>query len=292
MAGDTPKARIGPVADRKIQEGLVAYWRTRPPGSAAFSESRALDLMKLFGVYAAQLLDVETRSRIASDPTFIPKQAIATVLRSLRPNVDATIPREVIWLDETVEEFQRRGGSSLTPGELMLVQPDGSWEKLIEITWATATARLPIRPPRHPFQFALRNGLNGKMFVQRLAPFIDSKVRELQFDPSAQVENLGAFSEQGLVPPSAAAPQKKTGPKPDVETFRRVAEIVQRIANGELWKTKLDEIAKALDVAVIAYPQTWPQRGIRSWARAVTMEPELMKKAIAYRLSVAKDNSR
>jgi hypothetical protein len=84
------------------------------------------------------------------------------------------------------------------------------------------------------------------------------------------------------------------GPKPDNEGAARVAEIVERVAPARDWKDRLDEVCKALDTEEIHYPKTWPRRDIplNSWEDGATLEATLAKKAIEYRLDVAKQRKK
>jgi hypothetical protein len=43
---------------------------------------------------------------------------------------------------------------------------------LIEISWGKASAGVPNSPPRHPFQFALRDPISRNQFVSRIDPYL------------------------------------------------------------------------------------------------------------------------
>jgi hypothetical protein len=75
-----------------------------------------------------------------------------------------------------------------------------------------------------------------------------------------------------------------------METAQRVLEIVTQTAGSEPWKSKLDDICDALDDKKIPCPKTWSKRDppIRSWTDAATTDRELAKKALEYRLKIAR----
>jgi hypothetical protein len=87
---------------------------------------------------------------------------------------------------------------------------------------------------------------------------------------------------------------RKRGPKPNHDAAACAAEIVARIAPEGNWKDKLQEICKALDLAEIPYPKTWPTREVplNSWEDGATLDPELAKKAIDHWLDVAKQRKK
>ena len=82
----------------------------------------------------------------------------------------------------------------------------------------------------------------------------------------------------------------RPGPRTATETAQRVLEIVTQTAGSEPWKSKLDDICDALDDKNIPRPKTWSKRDppIRSWTDAATTDSELAKKAIEYRLKIAR----
>ena len=80
---------------------------------------------------------------------------------------------------------------------------------------------------------------------------------------------------------------RKRGPKPDLETASRVAEIVERVAPDGDWRSKLDDICDALDEEKIPFPAKWRRdRHCRCWADCLN-EPPIVTKVIEYRLKVA-----
>ena len=84
---------------------------------------------------------------------------------------------------------------------------------------------------------------------------------------------------------------RKRGPKPDLETASRVAEIVARVAPDGDWRPKLDDICDALDGQNIPFPRTWRRkRQCRSWADCC--ERDVVVKAIEYRLRIANERKK
>jgi hypothetical protein len=103
-----------------------------------------------------------------------------------------------------------------------------------------------------------------------------------------KAENGGSF---GKAPEETAPTQKnaprerrKSGPKPDVKTATRVAEILARLAPEGDWRepTKLEAIRKALGDDEIPRPKKW---GSLSWQE---QEDHIVIKAIQRRLETAK----
>lgn len=83
-------------------------------------------------------------------------------------------------------------------------------------------------------------------------------------------------------------PRARPGPKTDIETARKVREIVKQVANGEPWKNKIDDVCEALDGEKIPRPKTWAKKGMRDWCGASATGCELVKKAISHHLKVAR----
>jgi hypothetical protein len=82
----------------------------------------------------------------------------------------------------------------------------------------------------------------------------------------------------------------KPGPKAQTENARQVAEIVARIADGQRWQDKLDEICEALDEAKLPRPKPWRKKSINSWSDATDAADNrgLAKKAIGHHLKNAR----
>jgi hypothetical protein len=93
-----------------------------------------------------------------------------------------------------------------------------------------------------------------------------------------------------------AAPQAgeqrrvRPGPKRVLASAGQVSVIVIKVAGSQLWKSKLEDICEALDDEKIPLPTTWPHREtpLTSWSDAWVCEPDLAKKAINYRLKIAR----
>lgn len=83
-------------------------------------------------------------------------------------------------------------------------------------------------------------------------------------------------------------PSRRYGPQPDMESHRRVHEIVSKYPN---WKgqKELEAICEKLTVAGIAIPESWRTRRqpANDWVGGLETDKELTIKAIEYRLRQA-----
>ena len=85
--------------------------------------------------------------------------------------------------------------------------------------------------------------------------------------------------------------KNKPGPRVDVETARKVADIVARTVSVERWQDRIEDVCRALDDAKIRRPKTWRNRRppISSWSNAtVGDDRKLAKKAIAHHVENAR----
>ena len=96
-----------------------------------------------------------------------------------------------------------------------------------------------------------------------------------------------AIELQGDGNPSETPYRPKRGPVPDYGTATRVAEIVDRIAGGEPWRQRLDDICDELDEKKVRCPKTWKAKGYRNWSTCG--ERHLVVEAIRDRLKLAKE---
>jgi hypothetical protein len=87
---------------------------------------------------------------------------------------------------------------------------------------------------------------------------------------------------------SAEGSRRKRGPTSDLESAKRVAEVVTQVAPDGNWRPKWEAVCEALDAADIASPKKWStmQTPYKCWADCV--EKPLAVKAIEYRLGLAK----
>jgi hypothetical protein len=84
---------------------------------------------------------------------------------------------------------------------------------------------------------------------------------------------------------------RKRGPKPDLETASRMAEIVERVAPDGDWRPKCDDICLALDEAEVPIPKKWRRdRNCRCWSDC--LERPIVVKVIEYRLELAKQREK
>ena len=87
-----------------------------------------------------------------------------------------------------------------------------------------------------------------------------------------------------------AKPQRKRGPRPDVENHRKVTAIVRRYEADWILDDNLIEICEALDQQHVPIPKTWPSRTdgkSHTWSRAFQNYPTLVIKAIKDRCKAA-----
>ena len=103
------------------------------------------------------------------------------------------------------------------------------------------------------------------------------KYQDLLLDVAGDDRTVAAMAE-------AAVPRRKPGPKRDIETARRVAGIVGRLAGGPNWRDQLDELCDTLDQEQVPRPMTWRKKNIRDWADAAAGYPNLAKHAVAHHL--------
>jgi hypothetical protein len=107
---------------------------------------------------------------------------------------------------------------------------------------------------------------------------------------SAAVREQTSQIEDAKVPKQNPVKKRaRPGAKRDVETAKRVAEIVARVVGDQRWNSMVDDICDALDEANVPRPKTWRSREprIMSWSDAAATAPELAKKAINHHLKNA-----
>jgi hypothetical protein len=88
----------------------------------------------------------------------------------------------------------------------------------------------------------------------------------------------------------AQKPQRKRGPKPDVENHQKVAALIRRYGDDWILDDNLQDICEALDSQHVPIPKTWPSRTdgkSHSWSRAYQNYPTLVIKAIKDRCRAA-----
>lgn len=96
-------------------------------------------------------------------------------------------------------------------------------------------------------------------------------------------------------PGKTQKPQRKRGPKPDVENHQRVAAIIRRYEGDWILDDNLIEICETLDQQHVPIPKTWPSRTdgkSHTWSRAFQNYPTLVIKAIKDRCKAAQAASR
>jgi hypothetical protein len=88
----------------------------------------------------------------------------------------------------------------------------------------------------------------------------------------------------------APKPQRKRGPRPDIENHQKVATIIRRYEDDWILDENLAEICEALDHQKVPIPKTWPSRRdakSHTWSRAFQNYPTLVIKAIKDRCKAA-----
>ncbi len=85
---------------------------------------------------------------------------------------------------------------------------------------------------------------------------------------------------------------RKRGPKPDDKGAALVAEIVAQVAPDGDWRSKVDDICEALDVARVPFPRRWWRRDRSCSGWADYDERANAVKAIEYRLEIAKQRKK
>lgn len=89
--------------------------------------------------------------------------------------------------------------------------------------------------------------------------------------------------------PEKELSRRRRGPKPDMESHRKVAQIVGRCGPNWQDQTVLEKVCRALDKSKIPPSKSWEKwsPAALSWERALQNHPEHVIKAIAYRLQKA-----
>jgi hypothetical protein len=162
----------------------------------------------------------------------------------------------------------------------------GYWER-----FAPERVRFALRSPsanakvREALRWAIhrREGFWADQFQSRMSA------------PGSGERDERIGSEMGraeLLPPGTQPKPRKRGPKPDFDTAAQVAEIVAKIAPDGDWRTKLDDICKALDNAQIPFPLRWQKRDRCCEGWADYDERANAVKAIEYRLKLAKQRKK
>jgi hypothetical protein len=92
----------------------------------------------------------------------------------------------------------------------------------------------------------------------------------------------------------AKGPQRKRGPRPDVENHQKVAAIIRRYDDDWILDDNLTEICEALDQQHVPVPKTWASRAdgkSHTWSRGLQNYSGLVIKAIKDRLKAAEDHA-
>lgn len=112
--------------------------------------------------------------------------------------------------------------------------------------------------------------------------------RQLQLQLQQHAEDEAANFDQPPDDRPHRTAKAKTGPKPDLENARRVAEIVGGIAPDGNWREKWSEVCEELQNAGVPPPTRWKTRSPKIVGWINCDEAPLAIKAIEYRLKTAK----
>jgi hypothetical protein len=89
--------------------------------------------------------------------------------------------------------------------------------------------------------------------------------------------------------PENKLPRRRPGPRPDIESHRKVAQITRRCGSDWQDEAVLEKVCRALDRNKISASKSWAKwtPPALSWERALEYHKERVIKAIAYRLQKA-----
>ena len=108
----------------------------------------------------------------------------------------------------------------------------------------------------------------------------------------AEIPETAPAEETAVAIAKSTGAKRKPGPQTDFENARRVAEIVERVAQGERWTARLDAICEALDEGEkkIPCPKPWRKLTppISDWSDAAACDRGRARKAIAHHLENAR----
>lgn len=125
----------------------------------------------------------------------------------------------------------------------------------------------------------------------------DDQPTEPAARPCQVQRSIQAWDRTGLKPtngpdqrqaPPRLSPRKR-GPKPKVETYARMVEVIGAYGNGWMEWDNLSAICETLDQLDVPIPDTWLTREppSRTWRRAFENYPDVVSKVIAYRCNAA-----
>jgi hypothetical protein len=208
-----------------ILDKLAEYFRSIFSDPVKWRDAAPVDLVAVFGPYAASLLRFEAevilqeRVNTARRPGLSAEESVKLAFSKIRcrfgprrvsyrglTGTRRTDRRPFIGFTETLGEYERRGGIGMAPGRLSAFPPDGEWERLIQEAWDLVRSSARVAMPRHPFQFALRRPFAGKEFSRRISPFLEARSRDLANDLSILAQTAEAESAQAEAAPTRMEP--------------------------------------------------------------------------------------
>lgn len=278
-------------ARENLQGELVGYWLSIISSEGTWNAAKASDLLPVFCTFARARFESLAREYA---PFY---QSAPDYHRFLKYVLAGRVVDEIRPL-KVLKALEQESPKARLPS------PDGEWEAAVQESWTTARFRMGGQRPfqeieRHPFQAVLRRPVRGNSITTAIMDAVRQAVPEV-LQAMSNFLTAGAIltpaTHARTIEADARAVETitariKPGPKRDLETARKVANLVSTLAPGQRWQDKLDEILEGLDEAQIPRPKGWPNRDhpLRSWSDAtVGSDRELAKKAIAHHLENAK----
>ena len=170
----------------------------------------------------------------------------------------------------------------------------GVWEETLAQCWQLHKVRRNL-PDDFEWRYlrVLRDFFSWFRFRDEIAAHLRTKI------PKWEAKAWKRHNANRAVPPPKPqgsvqpARRPKRGSRPDTENHFKVADIVRPY--GDTWKDAdtLDKICSELDAAKVPPSKAWSSRepSARSWERAAGNYPDLVIKAIEYRLKRAQETS-
>jgi hypothetical protein len=145
-----------------------------------------------------------------------------------------------------------------------------------------------VAPPAEPEEASVKQ--------PPISPTPPQHARELRKPIWDRTGSSGIWADTGRSNSTKPAkPQRKRGPKPDIENHLKVAALIRRYEDDWILDENLTEICEALDQQRVPIPKTWPSRTdgkSHTWSRALQNYPTLVIKAIRDRCKAAEAGSR
>ena len=197
-----------------------------------------------------------------TQPLLVPFVEPVTTFNHSRKNLD--------WYVEQQHEKQH----ALPAAEVDRLLTEQEADLLRTIQVARPSEELPLEPPS----------------AAAAEPLLERKARTPIWDRTG----AGIWSRTSQKPAPPAKPQRKRGPRPDVENHQKVAAIIRRYEDDWILDDNLIEVCEALDQQQVPPPKTWASRSdgkAHTWSRGYQHYPALVIKAIKDRLKAAEEHA-